>query len=93
MNCKFFLVDATFTSDNSSYFRKNLLEKLFKIIIAVDDRIRDGKFQEAARISALLSVKIDKYEYLSGEDILPSGERRMIKQTKFTCFPLEKALK
>ena len=64
-----------------------------KIIRAIDDRIRDEKFQEAARISALLSVKIDKYEYLSSEDILPSDERRIIKQTKFACFPLEKALK
>ena len=64
-----------------------------KIIIAIDDRIRDEKFQEAARISALLSVKIDKYEYLSSEDILPSDERRIIKQIKFACFPLEKALK
>ena len=77
----FLLVDATLTSDNSSYFRKNLLEKFLKIIITIDDRIRDEKFQEAAGISALLSVKIDKHEYLFGEDILPSDERRVIKQS------------
>ena len=35
----------------------------------IDDQIKDGKLQydidsEAAKISALSSVKIDKYEYL-----------------------------
>ena len=30
---------------------------------------------EAAKISALSSGKIDKYEYLTGEEILPSNER------------------
>ena len=57
------------------------MEKILKIIITIDDRIRDEKFQEAAGISALLSVKIDKHEYLFGEDILPSDERRVIKQS------------
>ena len=42
-----------------------------------DDQIRNEKLQydinwEAAKISALSSVKIDKYEYLTGEEILPS---------------------
>lgn len=43
--------------------------------------------------SALSSNKIDNYEYLEFEKILPSDERRMIKQDKFTYFSLEKALK
>ena len=42
----------------------------------IDDKIKDGKLQydidrEAARISALSSEKIDKYEYLTGEEMLP----------------------
>ena len=45
-----------------------------------DDKIRDGKLQsdiniEAAKISALSSSKIHKYEYLTGEDILSSSQK------------------
>ena len=44
----------------------------------IDDHIKDEKLQydintEAAKISALSSDKIDKYEYLNGEEILPSN--------------------
>ena len=44
-----------------------------------DDKIRHGKLQydinrEAAKISALSSRKIDRYEYLTGEEILPSDQ-------------------
>ena len=60
--------------------------------MAIDDKIRDEKLQydinrEAAKISALSSGKIDKYEYLTGEEILPSDQRRVIEQAKFTHFP------
>ena len=37
------------------------------------------------------SGKIDKYEYLTGEDILPSDQSRIIEQDMFTCSPLGKA--
>ena len=42
--------------------------------MTIDDRIRDGKLQydinkEAAKISALSSGKIDKYENLTGKEI------------------------
>ena len=48
----------------------------------IDDKIRDEKLQydinrEAAKISVLLSG-IDKYEYLTGEEMLPSHQRRVI---------------
>ena len=36
--------------------------------------------------------KTDKYEYLTGEEILPSNQRQIIEQTKFSYSPLEKAL-
>ena len=39
------------------------------------------------------SGKIDKYEYLTGEKILPSEQRRVIEQAKCTYSPLWKALK
>ena len=61
--------------------------------MTIDDKIKDEKLQydinrEAAKISALLSVKIDKYEYLKGEEILPSDQSRIIEQAKFTYSPL-----
>ena len=63
--------------------------------MTVKDQIRDEKLQydinrEAAKISVLSSGKIDKYEYLTGEEILPSNQQKMIEQTKFTYSPLGK---
>ena len=64
----------------------------------IDDQIRDEKLQydinrEAAKISASSSGKIDKYEYLTGEEILPSNQQQIIVQAKFTYSPLGKLLK
>ena len=41
-------------------------------------------------MSALSSGKLHKYEYLTGEDILPSN-KQIIEQTKFSYSPLGKA--
>ena len=65
--------------------------------MTVDDKIRDGKLQyditrEAPKIPAVSSGKIDKYEYLTGEEILPSKQRVMIEQANFTYSLLGKAL-
>ena len=49
------------------------------------------KVQEAAKISALSSDKIDKNEYLTGEEILPSDESRIKEKAKFINSPLGKA--
>ena len=62
----------------------------------IDDKIKDEKIQhninrKAAKISALSSGKIDKYEYLTGEEILPSDQSTIRKQAKFTYSPLGKA--
>ena len=64
--------------------------------MTINDQIRDEKLQydvnrEAAKISALSSGKIHKYEYLTGEDILPSNQQQIIEQTKLTYSPLGKA--
>ena len=66
--------------------------------MTINDQIRDEKLQydinrEAAKISALSSGKIHKYEYLTGEDILPSNQQQVIEKAKFTYSPLGKALK
>ena len=47
--------------------------------------------RETAKKSALPSNKIDKYEYLTGEEILPSNQQQIIEQAKFTYFLLGKA--
>ena len=49
--------------------------------MTIKDQIRDGKPQydinrEVAKISALSSGKIGKYEYLSGEEVLPSNQQQ-----------------
>ena len=65
------------------------------MIIANDIRYEKLQYdinREAAKISASSSGKIDKYEYLIGEEILPSDQRRVIEQTKFTYSLLGKAL-
>ena len=47
--------------------------------------------REAAKISALSSGKINKYEYLTGERILPPNQKQRIEQAKVTYSPLGKA--
>ena len=64
--------------------------------MTTNDQIRDEKLQyninrATAKISALSSGKMHKYEYLTGEDILPSNQEQIIQQAKFTYSPLRKA--
>ena len=64
--------------------------------MTIEDQIKDEKLQydinrEAAKISALSSGKIDKDEYLTGEEILLSNQQQIIEQAKFTYSPLGKA--
>ena len=64
--------------------------------MTIENQIKDEKRQydvnrEAPKISALSSGKTDKYEYLTGEKILPSNQQQIIEQTKFTYSPLGNA--
>ena len=64
--------------------------------MTIDDQIRDKKLEydinrEAAKLSALSSGKIDKCEYLIGEEILPCNQRQILEQAKFTYSPPGKA--
>ena len=54
-------------------------------------KLQYGIKREAAEISALSSGKILKYEDLTSEEILPSGQQKIIDQAKFTYFPLGNA--
>ena len=46
---------------------------------------------DISKISALSSGKIDKYEYLTGEEIIPPGQKRVIESAKFTYSPVGEA--
>ena len=75
------MINNALASDNSSRFRRNLLEG----IMTTDDKIRDEKLQydinrEATKTSALSSRKIYKYYYLKGAETLPSDQSRMIEE-------------
>ena len=64
--------------------------------MTLEDQIKDEKLQydinkEAGKISALSSGKTDKYEYLTGEEILPSNQQQIIQQAKYAYSPLGKA--
>ena len=69
---------------------------MYNKILTIDGQIRDEKLQyniirEGVKISALSSGKIDKYEYLTGEEILPFNQKQIIGKAKFTYSPLGKA--
>ena len=64
--------------------------------MTIDDQIKYEKLQydvnrEAGKISALSSGKFNKYEYLTGEEVLPSNKQQIIEQAKFEYSPLGKA--
>ena len=65
--------------------------------MTIEDQIKDEKLQydinrKAEKISALSSGKLDKYEYVTGEEILPSNQQQIIQQAKFNYSPLGKAI-
>ena len=64
--------------------------------MTIDDQIRDEKLQyeintEAVKISALSSKIFNKYEYLTGEETLPSIRQQIIEQDKFIYSPFGKS--
>ena len=64
--------------------------------MTIDDQIREEKLQydinrKAGEISALSSGKINKYEYLTGNETLASNQQQIIEQVKFNYSLLGKA--
>ena len=62
----------------------------------LDDKIKAEKVthdlgQESAKISALKSGNIDKYEYLTGQEVIPTGQAAALAHAKFEYSPLGKA--
>ena len=73
-----------------------LLVNIIIEIMTIDDQIKYEKLQynvnrEASKISALSSGGFNKYEYVTGEEILPSNKQQIIEQAKFEYSPLVKA--
>ena len=93
----FLVNDTALQSGNPLRFRHNLFSLLTIIkIMTIDDQTKYEKLQydvnrEAAKISALSSGEFNKYEYLTGEEILPSNKQQIIEQAKFTYSLLGKA--
>ena len=92
----FLVNDTALPSDDPLRFRKNLLKIVYNKTMTIEDQIKDEKLQydinrETAKISALSSGKIDNYQYLTGEEILPSNQQQIIEQAMFTYSPLGKA--
>ena len=56
-----------------------------------DEKLQYNINREAAKMFGLSSGKRHKYEYLTGEDILPSTQQLIIEQTKFNNSLLGKA--
>ena len=72
------------------------IKLIYYTIMTIGDQIEDEKLQydinrEAAKISALWSGKIDKYECIFEEETLPSNQKQIIEQAKFTFSLLGKA--
>ena len=64
--------------------------------MTIDDQIKNEKLpydinREAAKKSVLSSGKINKYEYVTSEEILPSNQKQIIEQAKLTYFPFGEA--
>ena len=64
--------------------------------MTTDDQTRNEKLQpginrETSKILALSSNELRKFEYLTGQEILPSNQKQVIEQAKFSYSPLGKA--
>ena len=75
-----------FTTKSYSFLVIDILD-IILIIMAINDKIKDEKLQydintEAAKTSALSYGKIDKYEYLTDEEIQLSDQTRIIEHVK-----------
>ena len=89
----FLVNDTILSSDNP---KMSVIDK----IKAINNKIEQNKAQcdldrQTAKISALSSGNVSKYEFLTGKDVLP--EKGLLEQTielkRFQHFPLDKELK
>ena len=96
--CSFLVNDTILPSDNPLCFRKILSEQIYNKTITIDYQIKDEKQQfdinrEAAKMSALSSGKTNRYEYLTGDKMLPYHQKQITEQVKLIYSPLGKNFK
>ena len=92
----FLTIDATLPSDNPLKFRKNLFDTLQKMTVTDQIKILNRKNRpnesqhdldrEAAKIFAVSSNNLDKYELLTGEDL--DLQPSTVEQAKCEYSPL-----
>ena len=93
----FLVNDTTLQSYNPFRFKKNLSKYTCNKTLTIDDQNEDEKLRydintEAPKISVSWSGKINNYEYLTGEEILPCNDKKKkIEQATFTYSLLGKA--
>ena len=68
----FLVIDSTLASDNSSCFKKNLLERIEKLIMTFDDKIKDENVQyniskETAKKQHYHQVKLINMNFLQAK--------------------------
>ena len=96
----FLTIDTTLPSINPLRFRKNLFDTLLNMTVSDQIKISDNKnkqneaqydlHREAAKIFAISSNTLGKYEYLTGEDL--DLKPSTVEQAKFEYSPLGKGL-
>ena len=59
--------------------------------MTIDENQQYNINRETTKTSEYSSGKIDKYKYLTGEEILPSDQSRIREQAKFTYSSLGRA--
>ena len=89
----FLVNDTALPSDK---VQKESFRIIYNKTMTIEDEIKNEKLQydinsQAAKISALSSGEIDEYEYLTGEEILPSNQQQIIQEAKFNYSPLGQA--
>ena len=78
-------IDTAHPSNNPLHFQKNLLELVQRVTMKTNDKIRDEKLQydnnkTTTKGSTLSSGKIDKYEHLTNEEVLPTQQHRLVEE-------------
>ena len=77
-------------------FCKNIMQEVERGIMTPNVKIRDEKLQYeinrvTAKVFALSSDKIDKYDYMTGKEILPPQQHKIMQEAKFTYSKVVKA--
>ena len=77
----FLVIDATLASDNDLRFRKNLLERIENLIMAIYDKMRE----KLKNCNTILTEKLRKYQHYHLEKLINMN----ILQVKIYYLPIE----